>query len=70
MTPGQSKQITDEQILQEIKTHPDKAVTAPELADELDLSSTGILNRLDDLNDEGMVRKKKVGGRAVVWWLR
>jgi len=61
--------MTDDEIIDAIRNHPDKAVTAVELSEELDLTSTGLLKRLDELSEEGRVRKKRVGSRAVVWWL-
>jgi len=61
--------MSDESILEAMQSHPDRAVTASELAELLGMSSTGILNRLDELSERGEVRKKKVGGRAVVWWV-
>lgn len=70
MCAGRSEKMTDEQILESIRNHDDKAVTAVELSDELELTSTRICQRLNKLNELDKVRKKKVGGRAVVWWLQ
>ena len=61
--------MSDKEILDLIREHPDPCVTAVELATLVDMTSTGILNRLDVLKDEGCVQKKKVGSRAVVWWI-
>lgn len=42
--------------------------TANEVADELDIARRTALNKLNELADQGRIRKKKVGARAVVWW--
>lgn len=43
--------------------------TATEVADELGIVRRTALNKLNELADEDRIRKKKVGGRAVVWWV-
>lgn len=42
--------------------------TAAEIADELDISNRAVLNKLDELHERGEIKRKKVGGRAVVWY--
>ena len=44
-------------------------LTAPELAELLDCSRRTALNKLHDLEAEGEVISKEVGGRAKVWWV-
>jgi len=66
---GRGKTMTDEQILVFIRKHPDRAVTAPEVAESMGVTSAGALQRLNKLESNGDVVKKKVGARAVVWWL-
>ena len=43
--------------------------TATEVADELGIVRRTALNKLNELTEEDQVHKKKVGGRAVVWWV-
>jgi len=43
--------------------------TATEVADELGIVRRTALNKLNELTKEDQVHKKKVGGRAVVWWV-
>jgi predicted transcriptional regulator len=69
MCPWSSQKMSDDEILETIQSHEDRAVTAVDLAEVLDLTSTRIAQRLNKLNEAGKVRKKKVGGRAVVWWI-
>lgn len=43
--------------------------TATEVADGLGIVRRTALNKLNELAEEDQVHKKKVGGRAVVWWI-
>jgi len=62
--------MTDHELLQQIQQHPDRAVTAAEISDEIELTSAAILHRLNQLSDENKVRRKSVGAGAVVWWVQ
>jgi len=66
---GRSKSVDDTEILQEIASHPDPVVTAPELAERLNYSADGIRNRLRELESDGSVMRREVGARATVWWI-
>ena len=60
--------VSDSQILELFVQHADPVVSAPELAEELPISKTGVYKRLRDLDDRGLVDSKKFGqGRA--WWI-
>lgn len=43
--------------------------TASEVADELGIARRTALNKLDTLADRDQIQRKKVGGRAVIWWV-
>ncbi|MFB6188654.1 MAG: helix-turn-helix transcriptional regulator [Halapricum sp.] len=43
--------------------------TATDIADHFGISRTTAHRRLEDLQEEGTLKKEKVGARAVVWWL-
>jgi predicted ArsR family transcriptional regulator len=43
--------------------------TATEVSDELGIVRRTALNKLNELAEEGRIHKKKVGSRAVVWWV-
>ena len=43
--------------------------TATEVADELGIVRRTALNKLNELAEGNRIHKKKVGGRAVVWWV-
>lgn len=60
--------VSDEEILAAIDQAPAPVVTAAELAEVLPIGRRAIRERLLDLLDQDRVARKKVGGRAVVWW--
>jgi DNA-binding MarR family transcriptional regulator len=68
-SPGPDGKLTDEEILREMRLAPDPFVTASELADRTNYTRQGIRNRLDTLESKGLVRRRKVGSRAVVYLL-
>jgi predicted transcriptional regulator len=67
--PGRKPTISDAKFLQEMRLIPEPVVTATEIADRIDMTPQGVNQRLDDLVDAGYVKQKKVGARAVVYWL-
>ena len=69
MSRGRSKTMSDEEIIETIRSHPDEVVTAQEVAEEIGMTPAGVLKRLDELAEQAVVTKKKVGSRAVVWWV-
>lgn len=59
----------DEEIISVFQESEDPVLTATEIADKLDMTRQGVKYRLDQLEDRGRVGRKKVGSRAVAWWL-
>lgn len=66
---GRKPTVSDEQVLREIALMADPVVTAPELADRLDITRQGANYRLGQLEEDGYVKSKKVGAHAIVYWL-
>ena len=60
--------VSDEEVLAAIDQVPSPVVTAADLEEVLPIGRRAIRERLLDLLDQGRVARKKVGGRAVVWW--
>jgi predicted ArsR family transcriptional regulator len=52
-----------------IGLHADPVVTAPELAEQLNISPQAVNKRLDTLEQDQFVTSKKVGASAKVYWL-
>lgn len=66
---GRKPTVSDEQILREVALSPDPIVTAPELAERVDMTRQGVNHRLDQLVEEEYLESRDVGSRAVVYWL-
>jgi DNA-binding HxlR family transcriptional regulator len=62
------KKVEDDEILEVFFDSDDRVLTTAEIADELPISRRGLLDRLNQLEEEGRVKKKRVGGRNIVWW--
>lgn len=58
----------DEEILAYFVRAERPVQTAQSVADEFDIDRSQAYRRLQDLADDGVLEKSKVGGRAVVWW--
>lgn len=61
-----AEQVTPDDALALFTDHEPR--TASEVADELGVVRRTAYNKLNELADQGKLKKKKVGGRAVVWW--
>ena len=61
-----TEEVTPDDALAVFKGH--EPMTAKEVADELGVVRRTAYNKLSKLEEEGEIRKKKVGGRSVVWW--
>jgi len=67
-TRGKERSVSDAELIQAIKRHPDPAVKSIELAEQLPLTSTRINELLKSLESEGILRKKLFGS-ANGWWV-
>lgn len=61
-----SETVSPEDALAVFEDH--EPLTAKEVAAELGASRRTALNKLTALADRGDIRRKEVGGRAVVFW--
>mgnify|MGYP000538863324 CR=1 FL=1 len=66
---GRKRQLSDLRILQAVLLAPDPIVTAPELTERLEMSRQGLNPRLSELTKRGLLNRRKVGSRAVVYWI-
>lgn len=66
---GRKPRVDDQQILDVLREHPDPVLSTAEVADQLPIKRRGSLNRLRDLEGDGEVVSKQIGGRNTVWWL-
>lgn len=66
--PGRKPQVSNEEILQVFRDAKDPVLIASEVSEQLPIGRRGVYERLKKLEEEGMLRSKKVGGRSTVWW--
>lgn len=66
--PGRKPQVSDQEILQVFQDADDPVLIASEVAEHLPIGRRGVYNRLKSLEEEDLLRSKKVGGRSTVWW--
>lgn len=60
---------TDEAILAHFARSDRPFQTAQSVAEQFDLDRSQAYRRLQQLAENGVLEKEKVGGRAAVWWL-
>jgi DNA-binding Lrp family transcriptional regulator len=65
--PGRKPKITDEEILDAFRSSSEPVLTTSEIASEFDITHRGVRDRLEKLEEDGVLRSKKVGARAKVW---
>lgn len=66
--PGRKPDVSDEEILNVFERTNDPILTASEIGEEIEMGRRGVLSRLENLEERGVLESKKVGGRSVVWW--
>ncbi len=66
--PGRRPEITDEEILAVFRSSADPVLTTGEVAAQFEITHRGVRDRLEKLEEQGVLRSKKVGARAIVWW--
>lgn len=62
------RKVSDKEILTVLNRSEDRILTTSEIAEEVPISRRAVLDRLNNLQDEGRIKKKQVGGRNVVWY--
>jgi len=66
--PGRPPRITDDQILTVFRSSSDPVLTTGEVASQFEITHRGIRDRLEKLDEQSVLKSKKVGARAKVWW--
>ena len=62
------KKMDPDEVLSFVRGYEEPVVTAGEVAESFDVSPRAARYRLDQLEEEEVVRGKKVGGSAKVWY--
>jgi predicted transcriptional regulator len=58
-----------EQVVEVMEKSDEPFMTLGEITKEVDVTKKTVHNRLSELVEDGQVSRKKVGAKAVVWWL-
>jgi len=66
--PQGKQTVSDEEIVESIKSHDDPFVRADEVGQLHDHTRQWAHNRLQQLHESGQVAKKS-SGRAAIWWV-
>ena len=66
---GRPQKVTTTDVLEALRSVDEPVGTAAELAEKLEVSSQTIVRRLEELEDDEVVERKRVGANAVVWWI-
>ena len=66
---GRPQKVTTPDVLEALRSVDEPVGTAAELAEKLEVSSQTIVRRLEELEDDEVVERKRVGANAVVWWI-
>lgn len=61
-------EVSDEDLLTVFEASEKPVLTAKQVADEVSIGRKAVLERLQELEDDGMLERMEVGARAVVWW--
>ena len=65
---GRPREVTCEDVVSAFDNVEKPVATGKLLAELLDVSRQSVLRRLQELEEDGRVKRWKVGSRAVVWW--
>jgi predicted ArsR family transcriptional regulator len=60
--------VSDDEIIQIMQESDDPIHSAGEIANVVGVTRQCVFNRLQQLQAEGRVERKKSGSRTVVWW--
>jgi len=68
-----TKSVTDQEVLKVFDYEDDPVLTAREVAEGLrrfgvQITPEGVRNRLEEMDGNGLVSRKKLGAKAVGWW--
>jgi len=66
--PQGQRTVTDDEIIDWVRSHPDPAFTTAEIAAPFDIGTEAMRGRLKSLAEDGHIRMKKPGVRTVIWW--
>ena len=66
---GRKPRVTDEEILDVFWSTSDPVLSTAEVAESLPIERRSVFNRLQQLEEDGLLESKEIGGRNRVWWV-
>ena len=66
--PGRTPDISDEEILDVFRSSSEPVLSTSEVAANFEITHRGVRDRLEKLEEKGVLESKKVGAKAIVWW--
>jgi len=66
---GRKPRVTNEEILEVFRATDDPVLSTAEVAESLPIERRGVFNRLQQLEEDGLLESKEIGGRNRVWWV-
>jgi len=66
---GRKPRVTDEEILDVFRSTSDPVLSTAEVAESLPIERRSVFNRLQQLEENGPLESKEIGGRNRVWWV-
>ncbi len=66
--PGRKPTVSDEEILAVFENADDPVLMATEVAEPLPIGRRAVYNRLQSLEEDGILKSKKTGARSSIWW--
>jgi len=66
---GRNQRVTDQELLGVFRDRDDPVLSTSEVADAVPIQRRGTLTRLRELEEQGSLESKQIGGRNTVWWL-
>ena len=63
------EEVTLEDVYEAVLNGPEPASTTTDVAQALDISTEGARRKLTELHEQGWIEKRKIGARAIVWWV-
>ena len=67
-TPGPEPMVTEDEIVELVRTADDPFTTASEVAERVGMARQTAHKHLQELYEEGEIQKKKVG-QSAIWWV-
>jgi len=67
MAPGPTPSDDAKTLLTLVKSQPGSFATAPEVEPHTDVGEKQTRNRLEDLRDDGLLHRRRVGSTNVYW---